>query len=83
MRYNLARLRLNGLIERQPGTNTYQLTADGQRVAIFYTKVHDRVLRPLLAADRPPAAPELRRALTTVDRHLHAYVDSARLVNAA
>jgi hypothetical protein len=39
--YDLTRLRLNGLIQRRPGTNTYQLTADGQRVAIFCTKVHD------------------------------------------
>jgi len=56
MSYDLARLRRNGLIERLPQANTYQLTADGQRVAIFYTKVHNRVLRPLLAADRRPAA---------------------------
>ena len=81
--YDLARLRLNGLIERQPGTNTYQLTAEGQRVAIFYTKVHDRLLRPLLATDQPPAAPQLRRALATVDRHLHGYLDRARIGTAA
>jgi hypothetical protein len=81
--YDLTRLRLNGLIERISGTNTYQLTADGQRVAIFYTKVHDRLLRPLLATDQPPAPPPLRRALATVDRHLHGYLDHARLGNAA
>jgi hypothetical protein len=57
MSYDLARLRLNGLIERRQHTNTYTLTPDGQRVAIFYTKVHDRLLRPLLAADQPPAPP--------------------------
>ena len=50
MSYALARLRVNGLIRRQPHTNTYVLTDDGQRVAIFYTKVHDRLLWPLLAA---------------------------------
>jgi len=83
MSYDLARLRLNGLIERRLGTNTYQLTTDGQRVAIFYTKVHDRLLRPLIAADTPPASLELRRALTTIDRHVHDYVDQARLGNAA
>ena len=60
MSYDLARLRLNGLIDRRPDTNTYDLTPDGQRVAIFYTKVHDRLLRPLLAADQPPAPTELR-----------------------
>jgi hypothetical protein len=81
--YDLARLRLNGLIGRRPGTNTYDLTPDGQRVAIFYTKVHDRLLRPLLAADQPPAPPEIRGALTTIDRHVHSQVTNARFANAA
>ena len=83
MSYDLARLRLNGLIERRPGSNTYDLTPDGQRVAIFYTKVHNRLLRPLLAADQPPAPAELRAALATVDRHVHAYIGDARLTKAA
>ena len=83
MSYDLARLRLNGLIARRPGTNTYQLTPDGQRVALFYTKVHDRLLRPLLAADAPPAPVELRRTLATIDRHLTTYMNQARLPNAA
>lgn len=81
--YDLSRLRLNGLIARRPGTNTYDLTADGQRVAIFYTKVHDRLLQPLIAADKPPAPIELRRALATVDRHVRDYINTARLVTAA
>lgn len=81
--YDLARLRLNGLIARRSGTNTYDLTPDGQRVAIFYTKVHDRLLRPLLVADQPPAPIELRRALATIDRHVHSYITTARLQEAA
>jgi hypothetical protein len=81
--YDLARLRSNGLIRRRPATNTYDLTPDGQRVAIFYTKVHDRLLRPLIAADQPPAPIELRHALATIDRHVHAYTDHARLGTAA
>jgi hypothetical protein len=83
MSYDLARLRLNGLIERRCGTNTYQLTSDGQRVAIFYTKVHDRLLRPLIAANAPPAPVELRRALRVVDRHVHDYIEQARMGKAA
>lgn len=83
MSYDLARLRSKALIERRPHTNTYQLTPDGQRIAIFYTKVHDRLLRPLIAADAPPAPAELRRALRVVDRHLHDYVEHARLGKAA
>ncbi len=81
--YDLARLRLNGLIARRPGTNTYDLTADGQRVAIFYTKVHDRLLRPLIAADQPPAPPQVQRALATIDRHVHNRINHARLPEAA
>jgi hypothetical protein len=53
--YDLRRLRLEGLVVRLEHSITYVLTADGQRVAISYTKVHNRLLRPLLAADRPPA----------------------------
>ena len=29
------------------------LTSDGLRLAVFYTKVHDRMLRPLMAGDQP------------------------------
>ena len=84
MTYDLRRLRLHGLIERIPHTNTYTLTPDGIRVAVFYTKVHDRVLRPLLAApDQPPAPIELRRALATIDRIINDYVTNARLGTAA
>ncbi len=82
MSYDLARLRLNGLIERYEHTNTYTVTPDGQRVAIFYTKVHNRLLRPLLAADQPPAPPELRTALATIDQHVHGYTDHARIAKA-
>jgi hypothetical protein len=48
--YDLDRLRVNGLITRIAGRNFYRLTSDGRWFAIFYTKVHDRLLRPLLAA---------------------------------
>ncbi len=58
MTYDLRRLRLAGLICRIEHANRYTLTADGIRVAVFYTKVHNRLLRPLLAADQPQAPPE-------------------------
>jgi hypothetical protein len=79
MSYDLTRLRHKGLIERLPQTNTYRLTPDGQRVTIFYTKVHDRLLRPLLAAHAPPAPPELRAALHTIDQHVAHYTREAHL----
>ena len=78
--YDLARLRVNGLITRIPGKNRYRLTADGLRFAIFYTKLHDRLLRPLLAADQPPAPPPLRNALHTIDIHINETIDRARLL---
>ena len=42
MSYDLRRLRLHGLVARIPHTNTYTLTPEGQRVAIFYTKLAGR-----------------------------------------
>ena len=84
MTYDLRRLRLHGLIERVPRTNTYVVTPEGIRTAVFFTKVHDRVLRPLLcAADVPPASPELRRALATIDHAVAEHVTNARLGLAA
>ncbi len=79
MTYDLRRLRFKGLIRRIEHTHTYLLTPEGQRVAIFYTKLHNRLLQPLLAADQPPAPPELRKALTTIDRHVENYITHARL----
>jgi hypothetical protein len=83
MSYDLRRLRRKHLVARLPGTNTWTLTAEGARFALFYSKVHDRVLAPLCAADHPPAPVELRRALHTIDRHIDDYVTAARIQQAA
>jgi len=84
MSYDLRRLRLHGLIEKIPGTNTYATTPEGIRAAVFYTKLRGQLLGPLLnAGDRPPAPIELRRALTTIDRTVATYVINARLGTAA
>src|SRR5690606_36629954 len=83
MSYDLSRLARKGLIRRIPHTNTYTLTPDGLRIAMFYTKVHDRLLAPLCAADQPPAPTELRQALKTIDDHIDAYIERARLGKAA
>lgn len=83
MTYDLRRLRLHGLIERVPHTNTYVLTTEGQRVVVFYTKLRDRLLGPLLEADQPPAPLQLRRALHTIDTTIADYVTNARLGAAA
>jgi hypothetical protein len=83
MTYDLRRLRLAGLIRRIEHTNRYVLTPDGAKVAIFYTKLHNRLLRPLLAADQPQAPAELRSALRTIDNRIGAYITRARIDQAA
>ena len=81
--YDLTRLRRKGLIQRLPRSNTYLLTSDGVRFALFCTKVHDRLLHPLLAANHPPAPPQLRAALEVIDQSVRDYVRDARLRRAS
>jgi hypothetical protein len=77
--YDLTRLRLKGIIVRLEHSNTYVLTDDGQRFAIFYTKVYNRLLRPMLSADQPPAPLQVRQALRTLDQAVTDYIDNARI----
>jgi hypothetical protein len=83
MTYDLRRLRLAGLIRRIDHTNRYVLTPDGTRAVLFYTKLYNRLLRPLLAADQPQAPPQLRAALRAIDQHVDDYITRARLGPAA
>jgi hypothetical protein len=48
-----------------------------------FTKVYNRLLRPLGAADQLQAPPGLRRALAVIDRHVDDYIAKARLKPAA
>jgi hypothetical protein len=79
MTYDLRRLRLAGLIRRIEHANRYVLTPDGVKMAVFYTKLHNRLLRPPMAADQAQAPPELRQALDTLSRHVDDYISRARL----
>ncbi len=63
--------------------STQRLTPDGIRVAVFYTKLHRRLLGPLLDADQPPAPIDVRRALATIDHAISDYITNARLGAAA
>ncbi|MHB1639601.1 MAG: hypothetical protein ACYCUD_07155 [Candidatus Dormibacteria bacterium] len=83
MSYNLRHLCLHGLIQRTPGANSYTVTPDGMRVAVFYTKLRARQLRPLRESHLSPAALELRQAVATTERVLGAHVATARLEAAA
>ena len=79
MTYDLRRLRLAGLIRRIERTNTYVLTPDGIKFAVFYAKLHNRLLRPLMAADQAPAPPELRQALDVISQHVDDYISRTRI----
>ena len=48
--YQLRRLHLHGLIGRVPKSFRYQVTDFGFRVALFFTRTYNRLLRPGLAA---------------------------------
>jgi hypothetical protein len=77
--YDLARLRRNGIITRRPHANTYDLTPEGLMFAIFYTKVHDRVLAPLFTAGQPQAPPQIRAALHAIEHQIDQQLAAARL----
>ena len=76
MTYDLRRLRLHGLIERLPHSQRYRVTNLGQRVALFFTKVHSRILRPGLSQvfDGCPKAPN-RPIATAMGRLQQAFAD--------
>ncbi len=48
--------------------------------AYLYTKVHERVLHPLMNIDRPNAPPELTDALNTIDRIVTQRIAEARIL---
>jgi hypothetical protein len=54
--YDLRRLRRKGFIQRIPRTRRYELTSEGYRLAVFFTKTYTRILNPTLA-ELDPALP--------------------------
>jgi len=67
LRYDLGKLRAKGLVVRLPGTQRYQLTADGYRLAVLYEKLYHRFYAPLTAGVLQPDPadnhlPQSRRA---------------------
>ena len=70
--YDLRRLRRKGLIVKIPKSHRYQLTADGRRVAVLFTKAFNRVLTPGLSLLDPNLPSELlpRSPLATAWRKL-------------
>ena len=70
MTYDLRRLRLHGMIERIPHSHRYQLTPEGLRVALFFSRTYTRLLRPKLAEVIPKIAPPTATPLRVALEHV-------------
>lgn len=71
MTYNLRRLRLHDVIRRIPGTHRYQITQQGLRLALVYTRFQARVIRPALSyvmAGGPTPKPETANPFERLQR---------------
>jgi len=82
MTYDLRRLRLKGLISREPRSHRYSVTAYGLKVAFFCTKLFLRILRPAWAAiaDPPDPVPRpLRKVLRALEEQIHSLCDHAQI----
>jgi len=74
MTYHLRRLRLHGLIERIPDSHRYQVTEFGWRIALFFTRVYSRIIRPGLA-QVVPNAPTSNGLLHRTFNHMELAMD--------
>jgi hypothetical protein len=84
MTYDLRRLRLHGIIERIPHSHRYQLTSDGLRIALFFSRTYARLLRPKLAQIMPQAPPQaspLRVAFDRLNSEIDACCEKERLAS--
>jgi hypothetical protein len=68
--YQLAKLRAKGLLRKVPHRNRYTLTDLGYRVALYWTKLHQRLLTPTLDALDPSLQAALAASPHFLDRAL-------------
>lgn len=81
MTYQLRRLRLHGLIERQAASHSYRVTQRGFRVAIFFTRSYARLVCPGMGQTMValPADTDLQRAFANVEAAVDRYASTRRL----
>ena len=60
--YDLRRVRRKGLIRRVPRTQRYELTDEGRRIAVFFSKTYTRIVNPSLAGLDPQLPNEIARS---------------------
>jgi hypothetical protein len=83
MTYDPRRLRLHGMIERIPKTHRYRVTPFGLRAALFFTRIHARLYRPVVAeviANGPPENTPLARQFARLEEEIDKRVQRAELV---
>jgi hypothetical protein len=82
MTYHLRRLRLHQIIQRIAGTHRYRLTNSGLHIALFFTRIYNRLLRPGLGRIVPEFSRlscPLRRAFDQLDQQVTTWVQQAHL----
>ena len=83
MSYDLRRLKLHGLIQRIDSTHRYEVTAQGFKIALFFNKVHSRVLTnglsQLLDSQRNQITNPLVKAFNKVESAIEAHIQAAKL----
>ncbi len=81
MSYDLRRLRLHGLIERIPKSHRYRLTPDGLKVALFYSRTYQHVIRPglsLLHQPRGMQSSRLARSYHEFETQILSFLEEKR-----
>jgi hypothetical protein len=83
MTYDLRRLRLHGLIRKRPRTHRYELTPQGLRTALFFSRAHARFFRVAFAGPTLPqpdtSLPRRARTLHNAARAVDRLIEEARL----
>lgn len=79
MTYDLRRLRLHGLIERIPRSRRYQVTPDGIRIALFFTRAHARFFRTGLSLEQPLAPSSASRALVKASQAIDQLIEEVKV----
>jgi hypothetical protein len=82
MSYDLRRLRLKGIIWRVPHSHRYLLTPYGCKVALFFTRLNARVIRPGFAALDPDVVipSPLAEALIQVEQEIDTLIAEANFL---
>ena len=81
MSYDLRRLRLHGLIRRVKKSQRYELTPEGLKTAMFYSRTYARVIRPglsLLNAPNGSCDSTLNRAFRCFETELQRFFEQQK-----